>query len=87
MKNKIVLLVIMLATIVYLSSCSKEDEIINTKKVESSDTYSKARLNNKLSNEEMEANIRKFIVKLENPGSYSAMNFEEAFEYVEATLN
>ena len=49
--------------------------------------HSNARIDPSLSNEEMEAAIKEFIKKLEEPSSYSAMNYEEAFEYIEATLN
>jgi hypothetical protein len=40
-----------------------------------------------MTNEEMEESILGFIDKLENPEGQSDMDIEEAFEYVEATLN
>lgn len=86
MKNKIILLAIVLATIIYISSCSKDKEIMNTQ-ANTEKMHSNARIDPSLSNEEMEAAIKEFIKKLEEPSSYSAMNYEEAFEYIEATLN
>jgi len=46
-----------------------------------------ARIDSKMSNEEMEADINDFIKKLEDPNSYADMDYKEAFDYVEATLN
>jgi hypothetical protein len=40
-----------------------------------------------MTNEEMEESILGFIDKLENPEGQSDMDIEEAFDYVEATLN
>lgn len=79
------LISIVVFSMVIVSSCNKEDELKvseNTNK-----TMTNARLNPELSNEEMEESIINFMDKLENPGSYEAMNYEEAFDYIEATLN
>ena len=78
-------LVLVLSIIVILfTSCSKEDEITS---VPAKHSNSNARLNPKLSNEEMENDILSFIAKLEQPEGQQDMNYKEAFEYVEATLN
>ena len=85
MKNKILSMAIMLSIIVFISSCSKVEEMqpINS----ANNKMVSARINTNMSNEEMETDIKAFIDKLENPSSYGEMNFEEAFEYIEATLN
>ena len=83
MKTIKTLLIIVIITTAFLSSCNKD-------KAFEQEIYGKtstARLNTELNNEEMEADINAFIEKLENPSTASDMNYEEAFEYIEATLN
>ncbi len=77
------MLILAVFTIAFMTSCNKD-------KVLEQESYSKsstARLNTELNNEDMEADINEFIDKLENPSTSADMNYEEAFEYIEATLN
>ena len=84
MKNLILIATIVL-TMVIVSSCSKEDGLVDENK--SSKSMTNARINPEMTSEEVEKNILVFMDKLEHPGSYERMNYEEAFEYVEAALN
>jgi hypothetical protein len=70
--------------VVFAISCKKDVESYDN----SNFTNEKAmRLNSELSNEEMEEQITSFIEKLEYPETQPSMNYEEAFDYIEATLN
>ncbi len=85
MKRITIIIALALLSMIYISSCSKDDDVSQNKN--NTTTMNNARLNNEMTNEEMEADINAFIDKLDEPNSYPDMNFEEAFEYVEATLN
>ena len=83
MKTIRTLLVLAIFTTAFITSCNKDKGL----EQESYSKSSTARLNTELNNEDMEADINEFINKLENPSTSADMNYEEAFEYIEATLN
>ena len=69
---------------IFVSSCSKVEDIAPAN---STNNQKSIRMSEDMTNEEMEESILGFIDKLENPEGQSDMDAEEAFEYVEATLN
>ncbi len=85
MKKITMLIAIVVFSMVIVSSCNKEDDLKVSENANK--TMTNARLNTELSNEEMEKDILNFMDKLEDPASYEGLNYEEAFDYIEATLN
>jgi hypothetical protein len=75
---------ILLFLLMIFTSCDKEKDLYSG----SDDrNFSNARINSDNSNEKMEDDINAFIKKLEDPENEANMDYIEAFEYVEATLN
>ncbi len=87
MKIKSILALLFVAALFVVSSCKKEEAGLQNTEINSNTNIKSVRLNTNMTNEEMEAEIKGFIEKLENPKEQPDMNYKEAFENVEATLN
>jgi len=86
MRIKSIFALLSIVALFVVSSCNKEDEQLQKQDTKTS-TIKSARLNTEMTNEEMEAHITAFMDKLADPTNFGDMNYKEAFEDVEATLN
>jgi len=86
MRIKSIIALLSIVALFVVSSCNKEDEQLQKQDTKTS-TLKSARINTGMTNEEMETHITAFMDKLDEPTNFGDMNYEEAFEDVEATLN